>query len=176
MISRLKKNGKKGFTLVELIVVIAIIAILAAVAVPTTMHFVEKAKISNEQSAINYSTHIDGFFTNTLVTGQEFDMSKVGENNKADNKLATALAAEIKDAPIASIKFKVESADGKYSVAYTIIGKEYGDKGAVVTGKCSGTFTKEQIFNGVADASSIKTGEYTYVWDGTAFTVTVPTA
>lgn len=175
MLTKMRKKGKKGFTLVELIVVIAIIAILAAVAVPTTMHFVEKAKISNEQSAINYSTHIDGFFTNTLVTGQEFDMSKVGNDNKADNKLAEALAAEIKDAPIASIKFNVALADGKYSVAYTIIGKEYGDKGAVVKGKCSGTFTKEQIFNGATDAN-IKIGEYTYTWSGTAFTVTVPNA
>lgn len=46
MIANLKKNKKKGFTLVELIVVIAIIAIIAAVAVPTTISYVNKAKIS----------------------------------------------------------------------------------------------------------------------------------
>jgi type IV pilus assembly protein PilA len=40
----LKKNGKKGFTLVELIVVIVIIAILAAIAVPALTGYIERAK------------------------------------------------------------------------------------------------------------------------------------
>lgn len=55
MIANLKKNKKKGFTLVELIVVIAIIAIIAAVAVPTTIKYVNEAKIStayNEASSL----------------------------------------------------------------------------------------------------------------------------
>lgn len=40
------RGKKKGFTLVELIVVIAIIAIIAAVAVPTTIKYVNEAKVS----------------------------------------------------------------------------------------------------------------------------------
>lgn len=40
------RGRKKGFTLVELIVVIAIIAIIAAVAVPTTISYVNKAKVA----------------------------------------------------------------------------------------------------------------------------------
>ena len=39
-----RKNSKKGFTLVELIVVLVILAILAAILVPTLLGFIDKAK------------------------------------------------------------------------------------------------------------------------------------
>jgi prepilin-type N-terminal cleavage/methylation domain-containing protein len=40
----LRKNRKKGFTLVELIVVIVILAILAAIAVPALTGYIDKAR------------------------------------------------------------------------------------------------------------------------------------
>lgn len=62
MMAKMKKS-KKGFTLVELIVVIAIIAIIAAVAVPTTISYVNKAKLTTAASeaadlANSVNTHI----------------------------------------------------------------------------------------------------------------------
>jgi len=41
-----KKNNKKAFTLIELIVVIAIIGVLVAILVPTMTGFVNEAKLS----------------------------------------------------------------------------------------------------------------------------------
>lgn len=42
----MKKNNKKGFTIVELVIVIAVIAILAAVLIPTFASVTTKAKKS----------------------------------------------------------------------------------------------------------------------------------
>lgn len=44
----MKKNNKKGFTLVELVIVVAVMAILVAVAIPTV-----KSVTSSAQSAVN---------------------------------------------------------------------------------------------------------------------------
>ncbi len=43
-----KRNKKRGFTLIELIIVIAIIAILAAIAVPAFGQIREKANVSSD--------------------------------------------------------------------------------------------------------------------------------
>lgn len=39
----MKKNNKKGFTLIELIVVIAILAILAAILIPSIVNYITEA-------------------------------------------------------------------------------------------------------------------------------------
>ena len=44
MLKRFKRDGKKGFTLVELIVVLVILAILAALLVPTLIGYIDKAR------------------------------------------------------------------------------------------------------------------------------------
>jgi prepilin-type N-terminal cleavage/methylation domain-containing protein len=43
----MRKNNRKGFTIVELVIVIAVIAILAGVLIPTFASVVEKANVSN---------------------------------------------------------------------------------------------------------------------------------
>lgn len=45
----MKRNNKKGFTIVELVIVIAVIAILAGVLIPTFAGVVGKAKLSAAQ-------------------------------------------------------------------------------------------------------------------------------
>ena len=47
----MKRNNKKGFTIVELVIVIAVIAILAAVLIPTFSNVIKKAKTSADIQA-----------------------------------------------------------------------------------------------------------------------------
>ena len=47
----MKRNNKKGFTIVELVIVIAVIAILAAVMIPTFGGIIKKANLSSVQQA-----------------------------------------------------------------------------------------------------------------------------
>lgn len=171
MLTKMRKKGKKGFTLVELIVVIAIIAILAAVAVPTTIHFVEKANISNEQSAINFKSQIDGIFTGAVTPDGAFN---IADTDGGAGSLSDLLKVEVKK-PVKKITFTV-TANGtgdaiRYTVKYRIVGTEYEGK-SDVTGTVAGDFTKSQIFKGVATPA---TGDYVYTLGDSGFTVAVPT-
>ena len=46
----MKKNNKKGFTLVELVIVVAVMAILVAVAIPTVSSITSKAQTAVDES------------------------------------------------------------------------------------------------------------------------------
>ena len=47
------RETRRGFTLVGLIVVIAIIGVLAAIVVPTTLHFVDEARVQAAEAEVN---------------------------------------------------------------------------------------------------------------------------
>ena len=46
----MQAKGKKGFTLVELVIVIAVLAIIAFIAIPTVSHVIENANTSADMS------------------------------------------------------------------------------------------------------------------------------
>ena len=76
-----QRRSKKGFTLVELIVVIAIIGVLAAI-VPTTLHFVNEARVeAAAQEASGLFNALDGSLTLAFAEGT---------NVYADKAAATA--------------------------------------------------------------------------------------
>ena len=63
----MKKNKRRGFTIVELVIVIAVIAILAAVLIPTFTNISEKA---NKSSALQAATNAVKAFVAADEVGQ----------------------------------------------------------------------------------------------------------
>ena len=70
----MKRNNKKGFTIVELVIVIAVIAILSAVLIPTFGGITEKAQESKrDQAAKNALTSIIGTTDFTTKSMNDID-------------------------------------------------------------------------------------------------------
>ena len=77
----IKRNNKKGFTIVELVIVIAVIAILAAVLIPTFSGIIRKANLSADQQAVrqmNTALAVDGAVTPTDIFALHEVLSELG--------------------------------------------------------------------------------------------------
>lgn len=67
-----RPNGKRGFTLIELVIVIAVIAILAALLVPTILGQAERARISRAAGEVNeIGKALARLRTDAAVTGSQ---------------------------------------------------------------------------------------------------------
>ena len=93
-----QRRSKKGFTLVELIVVIAIIGVLAAIIVPTTLHFVNEARVeAANQEASGIFNALDGSMTLAIANGEDIDRTAITnmltelEISKTDHKVTIEL-------------------------------------------------------------------------------------
>lgn len=89
-----QRRSKKGFTLVELIVVIAIIGVLAAIIVPTTLHFVNEARVeAANQEASGIFNALDGSMTLAIANGDDIYAESVptGKNGEALKGMLTEL-------------------------------------------------------------------------------------
>ncbi|MCI8976792.1 prepilin-type N-terminal cleavage/methylation domain-containing protein [bacterium 1xD8-48] len=102
MLNKLKKNNKKGFTLVELIVVLVILAILAALLIPALTGYIDKARdkqiiAETRQAVMAAQTLVDEkYATKTNVTiGETGDVSFANIKALAEVE-GTITAAEIK--------------------------------------------------------------------------------
>lgn len=68
----MRKNIRKGFTIVELVIVIAVIAVLATVLVPTFGNIIEKANASKTLQELRneyteYTIAVDGAIKDTII-------------------------------------------------------------------------------------------------------------
>ncbi len=86
-----RNDGKKGFTLVELVIVIAIVIILSVVSVPIYRGYVDKAMISEGYGLLGmilsaekayYSEYGNFYHTNTVWTCNESTLGVDARSNK----------------------------------------------------------------------------------------------
>jgi type IV pilus assembly protein PilA len=120
---QLKKNKKKGFTLVEVIVVLVILAILAAIAIPALTGYIdkanEKAVISQVRSTVVAAQTIvsEGYQDGSIKpTNSQVDVKgKVTKDEvvklSGDNTIKTVDAATISGPAI--YKIKITTTGGK---------------------------------------------------------------
>ncbi|MEF2890582.1 MAG: prepilin-type N-terminal cleavage/methylation domain-containing protein [Turicibacter sanguinis] len=130
-----KRNKKRGFTLIELIIVIAIIAILAAIAVPAFGQIRQKANASADLanartmfSVVSTEVANDGItlpaFTGTTGTTKYYDITAIGEQSTGKFDVTSQMTeTAVKQYPNAKFVVSLDS-DGDIAIGYTTVATE----------------------------------------------------
>lgn len=131
-----QRRSKKGFTLVELIVVIAIIGVLAAIIVPTTLHFVNEARVeAANQEASGIFNALDGSITMAVANGDKIGEDEIKtmladlEISETDHKVTIELSYTAGSGTSAgkltmTLKTTGDPDAEPYTKSYTVIGSE----------------------------------------------------
>ena len=122
MLNKLKKNDKKGFTLVELIVVLVILAILAALLVPALTGYIDRAKkksiiAETRQTVMAAQTLVDEAYAKAKV---DADTVKVEDDTTVTDftgrtKILKSDIAELAEVPEGNID-EVQVTKGKITL------------------------------------------------------------
>lgn len=168
MIANLKKNKKKGFTLVELIVVIAIIAIIAAVAVPTTISYVNKAKVS---TADQEATELMNTLT-TAMTDLALNSTSTGVSDTEFAALLNSVMPDVQN--VTTVKIDVTTLTAvKVSVLTDVAADDSGKyEDETLEGKVGAVKTFNWTEMGISAGGNLG-GSYTYSSDSWAKAGTV---
>ena len=132
MLNKLKKNNKKGFTLVELIVVLVILAILAALLIPALTGYIDKAKekqiiAETRQAVMAAQTLVDEKYA-TKLAGNTITVATNGDVKLTEIEALAELGTNtVTNVNVSSVETPVDS--GLYKVAvsaltYTAHGKQ----------------------------------------------------
>lgn len=136
---RLKKQNKKGFTLVELLVVLVILAILAAAIIPSMMGFIDRAKkesIAAEQRSVILAAQVEvnelyGKGTlDKLATDDEVVIDGTGTGDKATQTYLEAIrtVADLPGTIVSVTVTKNKNGTDENKAHWTITEAVYQDK------------------------------------------------
>ncbi|MBO5715776.1 MAG: type II secretion system protein [Clostridia bacterium] len=128
----MKKNAKKGFTLVELLVVIAILAILSSVAVVGYTAFINKAEESKVDTELNQIVNI---LNAEYAEETEVDQTTIDDFIAKNTELQKLVAKDDKGVARATLTVKAEA--GKNVVVTYKIGDTAKTKELMVKGKAT---------------------------------------
>lgn len=107
-IEEIKKNSKKGFTLVELVVVIAILAILAAIAIPVVSSTIAS---SQRSSALSNAQTLE-------LALKEAQSQIVANDTSAGYTSATTVSEVISSKSLQSINYSVTISNTTYTLTW----------------------------------------------------------
>lgn len=123
-----KKNSKKGFTLVELVIVIAVLAIIAAIAIPTVVNVINNANqstdVTNAQSVENAIKTAQSEQAANKTTPSDRAKNLQGKSTLGDLLKIYGVDTKVLDVPkVASNTFVYDKSTGKVNCT-----KGYKDK------------------------------------------------
>jgi type IV pilus assembly protein PilA len=158
-----KKKGEEGFTLIELLVVVIIIGVLAAIALPSLLGQVNKAKQSeakNNVGAVNRAQQ--AFFLENQVFATSLQALQAGIKTQTDNYsyLITTTTANASSFVVVRATARKNALKSYYGSTYTMIGDSATSEALTLAVACE-TITPTQsvtLTESVANASGCITG------------------
>ena len=132
-IEEVKKNSKKGFTLVELVVVIAILAILAAIAIPVVASTIKSSQVSSAKS-------------NAQTVELAIKEAQAAISSGDNSVFSGAASGTITFKDVADAKKIASAMDAEYKIS----GKSF---------KCYWDATNHKVYYAMADGTTIDTFE-----------------
>lgn len=130
----MKKNNKKGFTLVELVIVVAVMAILVAIAIPTVQSVTKSAKDSVYDS--NCQTIL------SMIKLAEADAAKDGNTD------TVSLSASDVQTALTNAKLSIKSATFYYHSDKGTVDGTTGSGAISITYDATGTVTCSAVTGG----------------------------
>jgi type IV pilus assembly protein PilA len=171
-----KFKNKKGFTLIELLIVIAIIGILAAIAIPTYMSYVNRAKDSEAQ------TNLGAIFTSEIAfsaTNSVFISAGNATNSGTGVSLPAANAVSATHPFYLPVTYNVDSAPFTCDSATGTLSTSTGGTPYIVsaTGVAAGTaYGAGNAIGGFADIGFYPKGTLYFYYGVNAYSAASPAA